>query len=129
MKYEITKEFSFDAAHQLEGKEIYGKCSNVHGHTYKLFITVGSEFLINGMVINFVELKSLVSDILEDLDHHFLNDVNWLTRPTTCENMVKDIYEEMGRVLGSKNAKIVEVRLYETPTSCAVYRGTSIKLQ
>jgi len=127
-KYEIVKEFVFDSAHRLPGKKIYGKCSSIHGHTYHMFIKLGSNTLKHGMVINFVDLKTIVNKfIIEDLDHKFLNDVPWLNKVTTCENMSKTIFDRLKiglvKVPKSKHIKLLEVKLYETPTSCAIYRG------
>lgn len=136
MKYEITKEFVFDSAHCLSVKDIlehvdeeksrqvYGLCHNVHGHTYRLFVTVGSEALQNGMVINFSELKSIINDrIIKDVDHQVLNDVVWLLDcEPTCENMLERIWSRLvDRVMG--DVKLLELKLYETPTSYGVYKG------
>jgi len=124
MKYAITKEFSFDSAHQLPGEEIYGKCANVHGHTYKMFIEIGADVLQDSMVMNFVQLKNIVNDcILEDLDHHLLNNVIWLSQPTTCELMSEDIFNRLTKRLNDGRVKLLEVKLFETPTSSCTYRG------
>ena len=126
MRYEITKEFSFDSAHQLPGREIYGKCDNVHGHTYTLFVTVGSNILTDGMVINFVRLKEIVNPLIEMLDHTFLNDVDLLREEvTTCENMSREIFDYLNDKLAQESPHVfmVEVKLYETPTSACSYRG------
>lgn len=66
----ITKRFTFESSHRLndnklsekENKTIFGRCNNKpsHGHSYKMFVTVGSKHLNNGMVINFNELKKMV---------------------------------------------------------------------
>jgi len=127
MKYSVTKEFIFDSAHQLPGKETYGKCSNIHGHTYHLFVTVGSNELKDGMVINFAELKSIVNEIIEELDHKFLNETPMLNhRVTTCENMSESIFNQIKVKLGirknNERVKLLEVKLYETPTSYGTYK-------
>ena len=70
----VTKIFTFDAAHQLTN--YYGKCERVHGHTYRLEVTLEGDVHSNDMVIDFVLLKRIVKrQVLEKLDHHFLNDV------------------------------------------------------
>lgn len=136
MRYEIAKEFIFDSAHYLsvkdvldhvdeeKSKQIYGLCHNWHGHTYHLFVTVGSDTLQNGMVINFSELKSIINDkVIKDLDHHLLNEVEWLLDcEPTCENMLERIWNRIvNRLQG--DVKLIELKLYETPTSYGVYRG------
>jgi len=128
--YYITKEFSFDAAHQLgstlkseKAEKIFGKCCQLHGHRWNLFITVFSHCLENDMVINFNELKKIVNEeIIEDLDHHFLNEVKWVRNfEPTCENLSRLIYYKLKEKLKFPT-EIYEVKLYETPTSYCVYK-------
>jgi 6-pyruvoyltetrahydropterin/6-carboxytetrahydropterin synthase len=73
----ITKEFSFEMAHALEEHD--GACSRVHGHSYRLWITVGGTPLADsaspkqGMVVDFGDLKQIVSrEILARFDHAFV---------------------------------------------------------
>lgn len=73
----ITKEFSFDAAHQLPNHS--GKCSSLHGHTYKLLVTVSGLIIPaigvsdEGMIIDFSDLKKIVNDaVVSKLDHALL---------------------------------------------------------
>jgi 6-pyruvoyltetrahydropterin/6-carboxytetrahydropterin synthase len=69
----VSKEFSFDSAHFLTN--YYGKCERVHGHTFKLRITVEGKVQSNGLVIDFVVLKRIVKkQVLDRLDHNLLND-------------------------------------------------------
>lgn len=80
MKMTVTKEFTFDAAHHLT--KYYGKCERIHGHTYKLLVTVSGEIQKNDMIIDFIILKRVVNKhILQYLDHHDLNEI--LDNPTT----------------------------------------------
>ncbi len=70
----VTKEFTFDSAHFLTN--YYGKCERVHGHTFRLQVTVEGKVQSNGLVIDFVVLKRIVKkQILDRLDHLLLNDV------------------------------------------------------
>lgn len=73
----VIKEFTFDAAHQLPGH--CGKCSRLHGHTYRLRVAVGGRPKDNpahsdhGMVIDFADLKGIVKKhVLDHLDHKFI---------------------------------------------------------
>jgi 6-pyruvoyltetrahydropterin/6-carboxytetrahydropterin synthase len=73
-KIRITKQFSFETGHALYGYD--GKCKNVHGHSYKLSVTViGTPILDNtnvkfGMVIDFTDLKTIVKEeIVDNFDH------------------------------------------------------------
>ena len=73
-KIRITKKFDFETAHALYGYD--GKCKNVHGHSYKLFVTVigtpidDKEHVKNGMVIDFTDLKKIVKEEIEDVFDH-----------------------------------------------------------
>lgn len=112
----VCKSFEFAAAHQLHG-EIYGKCANLHGHNFTLEVEVYTEHgLINGMVMNFTELKAIVKELVVDvLDHRLLND--FMAVPT-AENMLSFIHERLQpRIEG-----LSRLRLYETPNSYAEWR-------
>jgi 6-pyruvoyltetrahydropterin/6-carboxytetrahydropterin synthase len=125
----ITKAFTFDAAHRLylkdlteeENREIYGKCSCFHGHTYRLQVTVSGKIQPTGMIINFTDLKQLVTDrILSRYDHACLNELaEYKDQPTTAENMVRHIFDVLTPCLEKKGIALTRVRLYETPDSWA----------
>ncbi|MCP4116328.1 MAG: 6-carboxytetrahydropterin synthase [Desulfobacteraceae bacterium] len=125
----ITKEFRFDAAHRLylkdlteeENRGIYGKCSDFHGHTYRLQVTVSGKVQATGMIINFTDLKQLVVDrIISRYDHACLNDLEeYRDLPTTAENMALHMFEELSARLEEKGITVTRVRLYETPDSWA----------
>ena len=73
-KIRITKKFRFEAAHALYGYD--GKCKNIHGHNYKLFVTILGEPISNksdvkfGMVMDFDDLQKIViSEIIKEFDH------------------------------------------------------------
>ena len=66
--FKISKEFSFDMAHLLDGHD--GKCQNLHGHTYKLQVEISGDLYESGakkaMVIDFSDLKSIVKKTILD---------------------------------------------------------------
>jgi len=138
MKRTITKEFKWESAHVLENnelnseenKKIFGKCHNVHGHSYKLFVTISSidNKLINGMVMNFTQLKSIVNEhIVERFDHKFLNDdVLFETNETTCENQIVVIWNLLEPILSFNGVVLEKLRLYETETSYATLTNEDI---
>jgi 6-pyruvoyltetrahydropterin/6-carboxytetrahydropterin synthase len=108
---EVFKEFSFDSAHWLPNVAPGHKCGRMHGHTYRVRLSViGDINLETGFVIDFGDLKGLVKPVIDELDHQVLND--WITNPT-CENLAMYFAE---RVLG---LDVVEV--WETPTSGCRY--------
>ncbi|MGQ9678156.1 MAG: 6-carboxytetrahydropterin synthase QueD [bacterium] len=102
---------SFSAAHLLTGEG--GKCENVHGHNYWVEVTVGSNRLTpNGMVVDFIELRSAVDAILPD--HQLLNDV-YDFQPT-AENLARHFYEELKR-----KYPVARVVVWESEDCCATY--------
>lgn len=75
--FKVSKEFSFDMAHLLDGHD--GKCQNLHGHTYKLQVEITGHLITHGakksMVMDFSDLKSIVKkSILDPMDHAFIYD-------------------------------------------------------
>jgi len=116
----ITKEFTFDAAHQLIDYD--GPCSRLHGHTYKLQVSVcrGEEDgLVNddGMVMDFSRLKEIVHEkVISQWDHTNLNEQLSGVNPT-AENMVRIIVVLLGVTLLEERIILNRVRLWETPTS------------
>ena len=70
---QISKTFRMEAAHQLPADKIYGKCSHLHGHSYKLTVTVEGPNTQEGWVMNFSTLGDFVKSEIEDkCDHRFL---------------------------------------------------------
>lgn len=122
MEIMVVKEFTFDSAHFLPFHE--GKCKNVHGHTYKLQIGITAEPNENGIVMDFGDLKKVITKIIiEEMDHQFLNsketENGFPAKNPTAENMVKWIVETV-KVFAKETLSFV--RLYETPTSYAEWR-------
>lgn len=119
----VTKGFSFDAAHFLPNHK--GKCSSMHGHTYRLEVTVvrGNGKLIEsgsdeGMVIDFTDLKAIVkAEVIDKVDHKVLNDV--FSFRTTAENIAAHIFSVLTEKLQSLDVKVEKVKLWETPDSYA----------
>jgi 6-pyruvoyltetrahydropterin/6-carboxytetrahydropterin synthase len=121
----VTKEFTFDAAHHLHCYE--GKCKSLHGHTYKLVITVSGYVNDIGITVDFGDIKSLFKEEVDSkLDHRYLNDV-LPNMNTTAENMIVWTWEQLDRRLQADEYKelgtrIEELKLYETPTSYATLK-------
>ena len=70
----VTKIFTFDSAHNLINYD--GACKNLHGHTYKLEVTVSGEINDMGMICDFNELSFLIkNNIISKLDHRYINDI------------------------------------------------------
>lgn len=129
----ITKEFTFDAAHRLYQKElspeqnqkIFGKCCKIHGHTYRLRITISGPINDSGMIIHFSQLKAIVHELVIDrYDHTMLNEmVEYQNIPPTAEIMAGHIFTLLNKRLVSQQLSLCSVVLYETPTSWATVTG------
>jgi 6-pyruvoyltetrahydropterin/6-carboxytetrahydropterin synthase len=116
MKTSITKILSFDAAHSLPEHE--GKCAGLHGHGYRLEVTVGGTLQTAGsaagMVMDFGDLSDTIRRLVVDrLDHTYLNDV--LDVVPTAEGIAGWVFA----ILREAGLPAERVRLWETPTSYA----------
>lgn len=119
---QITKEFVFACAHKLDNYE--GPCKMLHGHTYKLQVTLQGEPKNNGMLMDFVELKNIVTvHVISKLDHRYLNEIAGLAQPT-AENLVIWIWNILRPVFGNM---LYKLKLWETPTSFVTYAGENSK--
>jgi len=118
MPTRITRSFSFDAAHRLPRVPADHPCGRLHGHTYTATLVlegpVGAE---SGWIVDFGEIKAAFAPLRERLDHACLNDIAGLENPT-AELLARWIHEQLALAL----PLLVEVRVQETPTSCASYR-------
>jgi 6-pyruvoyltetrahydropterin/6-carboxytetrahydropterin synthase len=140
-KIRITKQFSFETGHALYGYD--GKCKNVHGHSYKLSVTVigkpisDSENVKFGMVIDFGDLKKIVkNEIVDVFDHATVfnkntphvelakeledrgHNVLLVNYQPTSEMMVIDFAEKIKKYL-PKHISLHSLKLQETDSSFA----------
>lgn len=115
----IGKHFEFEAAHQLPNEECYGKCRNLHGHTYKLIVEVTGGITEKGWICNFSEIKTIVEEkVIGILDHAFLNDV--IADVTTAENMLEWIRHQIqDEIELNRGTYLYCLTLYETSKSFA----------
>ncbi len=124
--FEVSVEQTFAAGHSL--REYKGKCENVHGHNYRVCVTVeGVELNSTGLIVDFVELKKHVRVIVDRLDHQYINDLEPFTvLNPSAENLAKYFYDELVARMSTDNGRgpvrISAVRIWETDTSTAVYR-------
>jgi 6-pyruvoyltetrahydropterin/6-carboxytetrahydropterin synthase len=116
----VTKIFTFDSAHRLD--DYIGKCANLHGHTYKLEVTIKGRTDHRGIVVDFGDIKSIVNEqIIGKYDHRFLNDL--MEFNTTAENMVVHFFELIDTYLqqidNATPVRLMKCRLWETPSCYA----------
>ncbi|MEF8809326.1 MAG: 6-carboxytetrahydropterin synthase [Bacteroidales bacterium] len=141
----VTKEFNFEIAHALWNYD--GPCKNLHGHSYKLFVTVMGAPINdpdnpkNGMVIDFGDLKHIVNEeIVEPLDHAVIlneealkNDITGIPQmfdkrlvvsyQPTCENMVTDFARRIAKRLPQR-LRLHSLKLHETGSSYAEWHAS-----
>jgi 6-pyruvoyltetrahydropterin/6-carboxytetrahydropterin synthase len=120
--FEISVEYSFAAGHALRGYK--GKCENVHGHNYKVAVTVAGDRLNSiGLLMDFVELRKAIKGLVERLDHRFLNDLPPFDRLNpSAENLAKYFYESIAPGAQAEGARVQCVTVWETDTTSATYR-------
>ncbi len=121
-KIRLTREFSFEMAHVLDGYD--GPCSRVHGHSYRLLVTVRGVPSADpadpkqGMVMDFGVLKKIVNElIVSRLDHAFLTRESLGFQPT-CENLVLWFVELLTPAMPT-GVELFALRLHETANSYA----------
>ena len=113
--YRLRIESHFDAAHKLEGYK--GKCSQLHGHRWKVEIFVVGEKLKNGMLVDLEVLKRRLERLIDKLDHTFLNEIKEIGNPTV-ENISRYIFENLKL---PKGVKLEKVRVWESERSWGEY--------
>jgi len=119
--YELSIETGFASAHQLRGYK--GKCEKLHGHNWKVQISVTAERLNEiDIAIDFHELKKIANEVISPLDHAFLNDIFPFTEKNpSSENVAKWIYESMKKKINDDNIRVSAVTVWESDTASASY--------
>jgi 6-pyruvoyltetrahydropterin/6-carboxytetrahydropterin synthase len=96
-----------------------GKCSRIHGHTWKVEVFVVGEKLDDiGILVDFETLKEKLEEITERLDHSFLNDLKEIGNPTS-ENISRYVFQNLKAL--PKTVKLEKVRVWESPRSWCEY--------
>ncbi|BBK77169.1 6-pyruvoyl trahydropterin synthase family protein [Clostridium butyricum] len=138
--FKLKSEVQFDMAHYLSGYN--GKCSNIHGHRYRLIAKIGSETLhecgqCRGMVDDFSNFKNALKNIEETFDHKLVIedndegralseklkelpnnfDIYFVNYRPTAEEMSRDIFNR----LKDMGLSVCEVELFETPNNSCIY--------
>jgi len=129
----IAKEFNWEMGHRLPAH--FGKCKNIHGHSYKMMVELEGDLNDNGMVIDYYDLKKIVRPIIENLDHAFMvykNDepvIKFLSSinskkvevnfQSTVENITKYFIDEIVKSELPSNIHSLKIRVCETPDDYA----------
>ena len=121
--FEVSVEQTFAAGHALRNYK--GKCENVHGHNYRVRITMqGDQLDSTGLLVDFLDVKSLIGGVVDYLDHQFINDLPPFDELNpSAENIAKYFYDQVsGGLKNDVPVRVSEVTIWETDTSSAVYR-------
>lgn len=127
-----TKEVTFDAAHRLSFHK--GKCYNLHGHTYKLRLTLACENLEDNMVLDFYEIKKILNKIVEQYDHttilyegdeknvelaEKMSELGLSVLLFPYEPTVENMAKYFMTYFQCNGLPVIKVTMFETPTSYA----------
>ena len=122
--FEVAVEQGFASAHALRNYK--GRCENVHGHNWKVRVVMAGEELDGtGMLVDFLDVKRWMAEIIDHIDHQFLNEIPPfdVVNPS-AENIAEYFYQHMGeRMTGTPvPVRITEVKIWETDIQSATYR-------
>jgi 6-pyruvoyltetrahydropterin/6-carboxytetrahydropterin synthase len=119
--YEVTIEASFSAAHSL--RNYRGRCEDLHGHNWKVEVTVVSDDLDEiGLAIDFKILKEKTRAIIDQLDHHHLNELSpFAQRNPSSENIARYLFEQLKEDLKGERVRLSKVTVWESEGSKATY--------
>ncbi len=112
---------SFSAAHRLE--DYHGKCEELHGHNFMVeALFDGEQIGTSGMVIDFKILKNYLKDILQNLDHVYINDIAFFKqRASSSEYIAMYIYDKLKKMIGNEPVRLTEIKVWESETAWASY--------
>lgn len=119
--YHLKIQSNFAAAHNLLNYQ--GDCENLHGHNWKVEVTVATQNLDSaGLGIDFKTLKRHTNDILDRLDHKYLNDLDFFKGISpSSEHISRYIYDALESELKVSDVVVEEVTVWESDNACATY--------
>lgn len=119
--YEVTVKKTFSAAHRI--RDIGGKCEALHGHNFLVEVSVSAESLNEeGLLIDFRVLKQWTEEVLDQLDHKFLNELEYFKkRNPSSEQIARYLYEMIDERAQQEKVHLSRVSVWESENSCATY--------
>jgi len=122
--YEVSVDETFAAAHNLRNYK--GKCEDLHGHNYKVRVTLaGPELDATGLLYDFVHLKQVIQGVIRSLDHKYLNELKpFDVLNPSAENIARHIYEQTTQQMRTtaNGAAISSITVWESDVTAATYR-------
>jgi 6-pyruvoyltetrahydropterin/6-carboxytetrahydropterin synthase len=120
--FEVSVEYTFAAGHAL--RDYKGKCENVHGHNYKVRVTVEGEALDHtGLLVDFGDMRDAIKSLVGGVDHQFLNDLPPFDRINpSAENIARYFCDNLIPAIQKDGLRIQAVTVWETDTSSATFR-------
>ena len=115
----LTKQFHFEAAHDLPTFPPEHKCRRLHGHSFRFDVVVeGDVDPALGYLIDYGQIKTVADPIVARLDHYYLNKIDGLSNPT-AENLAKWLWDRLKPLI----PLLASIKVYETCTSACEYSG------
>lgn len=119
MRCQLQREYRFEAAHQLPRVPPEHQCRRIHGHSYRVSVTIEGQIDPDmGWLMDFAEIDAHITPVIRQLDHRLLNELEGLENPT-CEILAVWMWSRIKPGLGL----LTELAVSETPSSRCVYRG------
>jgi 6-pyruvoyltetrahydropterin/6-carboxytetrahydropterin synthase len=121
--FELKIITQFAAAHRL--LNFQGKCEQLHGHNWKVEVFVRSDRLDSaGLVRDFGEIKTVTHEVLNRLDHHYLNELSPFNEENpSSEHLARYLFQELSRRLNDDRARVSKISVWESDSACATYLG------
>ena len=119
--YELKVITDFAAAHKL--RNFRGECEKLHGHNWRIEVVLSGDRLNEaGLLIDFKDVKTAANDILEDLDHSYLNDLpQFKNENPSSENIAAYLFQRLSSELNKSHLKVTKVTAWESDSACASY--------
>ena len=119
--YELRVKTDFAAAHRLT--LVGHKCENLHGHNWKVEVCLKGDTLDEGGVLmDFGIIKKNLREIMEELDHKFLNELELFSNcPPSSENIARIIAHKLAAAVNTEAARVYSVTAWESDNSSATY--------
>jgi 6-pyruvoyltetrahydropterin/6-carboxytetrahydropterin synthase len=122
MAFTLTSQLEFAAAHRLRGYD--GNCARLHGHNWKVEVSVSGDQLNDvGMLMDFKEIKRRSKQVIDELDHFYLNDITPFDQELnpTAENIAWFLFNRLSKDINDEHISVASVKVWENDRNCATF--------